>query len=213
MTGHANRREEAELKRRLQDIESGEASESEQLETALILVEPFHQEDRALQILQELIDRNPEATQARLWCAYLLAHHCMDPDSLELAKSHLERLLDTTEQMRAAALQLLAYVEHELGDAYPVHYLEKSVELRPSWVINRWLWAAALLKRGSLLEASEQLLQALKNFTGEEVIGSNAQQEFEQCFVGKSSIGLKREIERALLRLDGQNHPDGHDGC
>lgn len=126
----------------------------------------------------------------------------MDPDSLELAKSHLERLLDTTKQVRAAALQLLAYVEHELGDASPVSYLEESVELRPSWVINRWLWAVALLERGSLLEAREQLRQALKNITGEEVIGTKAQQEFEQCFVGKNSLRLKREIERTLLRLD-----------
>jgi len=202
MTGHATIEESVELTERLQAYSPGTSSSAEGLELALLLVEPHHREEEALEILRSLIDVAPDFEEARIWYAYLLVHYQLDEEAFEGARSVLRPLLGSRPESEAAALHLLSYIESELDGVDPVPGLRRALSLCPDWVLPRWVLAKELAAKGETKAALDHLQRARASLTTEDPRWSQHRREFERSITGRTATYLREEIGREIQALE-----------
>jgi tetratricopeptide (TPR) repeat protein len=202
MTGHATWQQ-------IRDIEAREAAvvpESSPvdavLELALLLLEPAHRDDEAIELLEKVLARDPTYSPARLWLAYALLHTRMDTVALERAREVLTPLIDTPETAGAARL-LLAEVGEEQGMTVDerISLLEASVAAEPEWISNRQDLAWAYSEAGRHQEAATQLEAALHSVIAANPSWGIARQAFEESITARTADGTIARLQADLSKL------------
>jgi predicted Zn-dependent protease len=154
----------------LQDYVTGLSSAEQKLEIAVLTYE-LSDQDRAIELLQEILSDDPCNSQARVWLVCALMHN------ERLWSQHREILAfadriaqESPGEMAGAALYFKACVTMNLkiGTLNDViRILEESVKQAPNWVGNQHELASKLLLSGDNVGALEYYRQALKNMVYE----------------------------------------------
>ena len=204
MAGHATPEDLAAIARLESQLRLGQSSPQENLELALYYLEPCHSVADAMELLRNLVVREPRMPTARIWLAYCALHYTMDLDSLRLAKVLLEENVGLDDSLRAAASLLLPQIERELGTASPaqeIELFERSTSLRPDWVFNHHLLALAYAAADRQAEAVEHLKKARSNVGTLDPAWSHMEMEFEIAITGRASHGVKQQLDSALEKI------------
>jgi cytochrome c-type biogenesis protein CcmH/NrfG len=138
---------------------SASGSVADLLRLAQVYIEPAHEEQLAIPLLEQILAREPSNAPAKLWLAYCCIHYLMDEASLRRAVQLLQDVIDSRSGLEAAAQMLLAEVREDLGEIIPtrkIELLEASVRERPDWVFNRVRLGRAYRAEGRLAEGNEQ---------------------------------------------------------
>jgi len=135
------------------------------MQLALKLFEPAHDPFTAVDILKEVLARDPSCDLARIWLAYLNIYELMDEGALREALTLADEVNAEDKTLRAAALLLKGAALRHLGRAeMAIAALVESVHLADDWITNRQALADMYGQGGRKGEAIEQLQAALKNF-------------------------------------------------
>jgi hypothetical protein len=111
---------------------SATGSVADLLKLAQVYIEPAHEEQLAISLLEQILAREPSNAPAKLWLAYCCIHYLLDQASLRRAVQLLEDVIDSQSGREAAAQVLLAEVLEDLGEIAParkIELLEGSVRL------------------------------------------------------------------------------------
>ena len=133
--GHATPRERERAAALEAKLQAQSASLDEQLELALLYLEPGHDGFRAAELLERILKTEPEHDLARLWLAHCWIYEWMDENALRNAVTLCDALTDASKPapVRSAALLLKATALRQLGgDGEVIELLSLSVELAPS---------------------------------------------------------------------------------
>lgn len=173
---------------------------------------PVHDEERAMTLFKQALEREPQHPWATYWLAYLYYWDFFDMLS---AKALLESWLASNEsscwepQAKAAILQRLAEVRDsedidDLSDLERIALLEQSVQLASDWVRNRWYLARAYVAVGRFREAKEQLETAQANMIPNDPAWDAADDLFEHDVTGRVTGVYQDDIRRMLQELSEQ---------
>jgi Tfp pilus assembly protein PilF len=196
--GHASPREMERITALEAKLRSQAISLDEQLELALLYLEPGHEAIRTTELLQEILAHHPEHNLARIWLAYCFIYEWMDEESLKNAVGLCDLLSDecVPTKLRAAALLLKAAALRQLpGGDDPLPLLLQSIELEPNWISNRQMLASVYQERGDRKAAEEQLHRAM------EVRGNYANHLFDRLIAGRSDYRIGDGLEEQLREL------------
>lgn len=202
MSGHATPGQTRDISLREREVTSAASTATEVIELALLHLEPGHNETRAIQLLEAIVEREPRHGVSRVWLTYALLHSAPDPAALTRAAEVLRPLVDTG-QHGAAAAMLLAEILHARG-AGPgprVKLLKTSVTQEPDWANNRHDLAWAYAEAGRRREAAEHLEHALTTLRPPDPDWSPAQRAFEESITGRSAFGAEERLRADLLEL------------
>lgn len=186
-------------------IDSDSSPTEDVLRLARLYIEPLHQEDKAAELLREILQREPNNNWARYWLAHCCVYYFMDPDSLGLARQLLEACIRNDPTKSAAMHSLLASVLRDLGEPITQQYLrllEESARLEPKWVLNRICLAQAYETLGRFKEATQQLELAADNLVEWQLL----QRNLESTVQGFSELSLE-DIRDRLKRLSSRPSP------
>lgn len=192
--GHASPADRAHVQALERQAGSGGLTEDEELELALLYVEPLHEEDKAIARLEDLVSKGASGWQARIWLAYLYLHHRMDRSSLLAGREILSPLVTVPGEPAAAALLLLSSISRDLGELDTpgeAALLERSVQQAPTWALNRFLLAGCYRQLGQKEDALRELQQAEANLRTVEPPHTKLEEEFEVS-ITVSSYGSSR---------------------
>lgn len=213
MTGVASPEEERMVRRLEATLDPDQSPTSDLLRLARLYIYPMYEEDRAIAVLDKVLDRQPDDPWARYWLAYCLKRFKMDRDSLLRAKELLGSWLDLHAHDPArgdaagAMYQLLAEVRDEpelqdLSDVERIALLERSVHLAPGWTENRWFLGEAYLKVGRTDDAIGQLEAAEQNAIDADPAWDVLEFEFQLQVTGRVVGDTRAEqIRKALSDL------------
>jgi tetratricopeptide (TPR) repeat protein len=196
MYGHASDREREAIYE-FEERASATGSVADLLKLAQVYVEPAHEEQLAIPLLEQILDREPSNAVAKLWLAYCGIHFLMDEASLRRAVRLLESIIDSRSQLDGAARMLLAEVLEDLGELTPTRkteLLEASVRLQPDWVFNRVRLGRAYRAQGRLAEGKEHFQVALSNLTTESSEWDLAARAFESSITGR--LADRKQLEQ-----------------
>lgn len=203
-TGHASPGESERIAELDAKLHAGTITSDEQLELALLNLEPGHDGFRAAEMLRGMLAAEPEHDLARLWLAFCCIYELMDPDALREAI----RLCDELSQARvpvdvqAAALLLKAAALRQLaGDHDVLALLQESVRLAPEWIANRQWLAKIYEERGDQAAAEEQLQKAVEVSRKRPDTRSYADQLFEMLITARGSYQIEDRLQDQLREL------------
>src|SRR5438105_1889305 len=193
MNGHAT---EAET-RRIEALELKRAqhrlTHDEQLELALLLLEPLHDGFRSIELLDELLKAESFDAVAAVWFAYCCIYELMDAESLKKAAELCERVEKESKdlRMKAAAHMLRADAlrqlsQSETGEAE----LKQSVALAPDWVTNLQFLATVEMAKGDRLSARDHLKTAIENARQFQAPRDVASSMFVSLITGRGSYKI-----------------------
>lgn len=209
MTGHGTPEVRALVVRLEQVIELEKSDVAEILELAQLYVEPCHREDRAIDLFEAVLKREPQNSIAKLWLAYCCIHYLMDAAALQRAHDVLKSIL-RDDPKNGAAYLLLAEVLQDLGDSSiqtRISLLESSVACEPTWVNNRHYLAWSYWKADRKPEAVQEMRQAVENVRSADPGWSITRENFEICITGRvcQQEYLESELDKMLREIDGSN--------
>lgn len=190
----------AELEAKLQDLS---IDTDEQLELALLHLEPVHDGFRAVDLLQLILKSEPRHELARLWLAYSNVYELMDEGALQEAVGLADQVLESeaSAAVKAAALLLKAAAFRGLGSQDPVVELQKSIELAPHWVANRQLLAKVFEERGDRAAAGEQLGKAIESAGTHREPMSLPDRFFEMLITARGSYRIAERLRDQIRQL------------
>lgn len=203
-SGHASKKDLQKVRDLERAVARGPRHHDQLIELALYYMEPLHEEDKALQLMEEVVTRVPDCWLARVWAAYLYLHHRMDRISLLRAQDLLRPLTDQKGNASAAAWLLLAQIGRELEQLDPAgvaENLERSVEEAPSWVLNHYLLASCYRILGRTSDALRELDLAEDNVHPVDYSVSKADLEFDSAITARTSHGILDLLESARNKL------------
>jgi len=203
--GHESASERQKLSRLESLAAKGTAGSDDLLELALFYMEPFHQEEKAIETLELCLGKDPDGWTARVWLAYLYLHYGLDETSLKAAQMTLTPLTDMPGAPGAAAGMLLSQIGRELGELDPAgeaELLERSVALEPSWANNRYLLAHCYGLLGRVGAALAQLDAAASSVTSPQTPSSKAELEFESAITARTAHGIRGQIESMRRKIE-----------
>jgi tetratricopeptide (TPR) repeat protein len=164
LTGHASELEVEELAVLRRRASEGLLTTEELLRLALQLFEPVHDPFAAVDVLKELLRRDPPFDLARIWLAYLDVYELMDDDALREAVALAEEVSSTDDRLRAAALLIKGAAVRHLAIMGPaVSAVEESIRIAGDWVTNRQALGDLYRDMGRRAEAVDQFRAALEN--------------------------------------------------
>jgi len=204
MIGHSTPEELTKIAELESQLRARKSSPQEDLELALYYLEPCHSGTQAMELLKNLVVREPGEPMARVWLAYCALHYTMDLESLRFARALLEESIGSNGSFGAAASLLLPQVEMELGVASPsreIELFERSIRLCPDWVFNHHLLALDYVAAGRQAEAVEHLERAKSNVVSLDSAWSHVERDFEIAITGRASFGVKQRLEYELEKL------------
>ncbi len=209
--GHATPEEirEVEELERVIDFES--SSIEDLLKLGQLYIEPCHEEEKAIEVFEAILKRDPGNVWAKYWIAYCCVNYLMDEDSLKRAKDLLDSCLsDVFGKGNAAVYLLLVRVIDELhyidkkyriSEKEKLNLLEESVRLEPNWVSNRMNLAWLYKKLGRIDDAIYQIEKALENFISPESGWSTIQYYFEDAVTWRVSESWIEDFQKELEEL------------
>lgn len=187
-----------------QKLLSGDATASERLTLALLLIEPMHEEQRAARVLESLLEEPEYDGAARIWLAYLSLHFFMDESAMARGVSLLSTLLSADDlDRRAAACLLLGQIGAERSDSLEIleQHFRASIIARPGWVMNHVMLSQVLSQRGTIAAAEGELAEALKHVLDVDPSWDIQRREFERCVTGRSAHGMRNRIKESAREL------------
>jgi hypothetical protein len=167
------------------------------LDLAMLSIEPLHQEDTALEIVNLVLEFHPYLARANLLRAYLDMHYLILDEALADAESRLSVLVNSGEEVGAAAV-LLDEVKRRGDPTSPDDcnhdLLLLSTTVEPDWSINHLRLARALVARGDRSGALHEFDLAISHLAdpGEDPI----KESFEDCFTGRRASRQRLIAER-----------------
>jgi len=171
------------------------------LRLAQLYICPQHSIERAVELLQAVLRRDPDNMWAKYWLAYRNLRYATTKGAVLEAR----RLLEHCPEQAGALYQLLCPVREELGDLSDeerVALLEESVRLEPNWTGNREWLALAYEKVGRIEDAVRQLETALQNMLPEaDPSWDPVKSTFEAEVTGRTGVYSREEIPKILVRL------------
>jgi tetratricopeptide (TPR) repeat protein len=202
MSGHATPDQLADIEARIAAVNPATSPAAELIDLALLLLEPAHREDVAINLLETLLGREPENGEARIWLAYALLHFRLDEAALRRAADLLTPLLNHPTHAAAAHLLLAEVRDEQVGDLDErIALLERSVALAPDWVSNRQDLAWAYSEAGRQEDATAQLNQAIGAVRAADPSWSIQQREFEESITGRAAAGTVERLREDLREL------------
>jgi hypothetical protein len=204
MRGHATAEQEATVRALESRLDPATSSLASLLELALLYQEPCHEEDKAIELLETILERDSNYSLAKIWLAYLHRHYSLDPASFKKARQLLQSVPDSDRTLYAAALLLLAEIGQGLEDLSTpelIRLLQASVASAPTWVANRNLLGWYLAEIGERDEAAVQIRAALRNIIPLDPAWPLAEREFEVSITARAAHGIARLLESYLARL------------
>lgn len=205
MRGQATAEEEATVRALESRLDPATSSFADLLELALLYRRPCYEEDKAIKLLEVILERDGNYSLAKIWLAYLHRYYSLDPASFKKARQLLQSVPDSDRTLRAAALQLLAEIGQGLEDLSApelIRLLQASVALEPTWVANRNLLGWYLAEIGARDEAAVQFRAALSNIIPRDPAWSLAEREFETAITGRAARGVAGLLESYLAGLE-----------
>ncbi len=163
-----------------------------------MLFEPFHQTDQAIEILEKVIEKEPDEITAHFWLAKCVYHDYMD---VERAQQILQKALEL-DNKRADCLSLMASVITDLGATAKerLYYLEQAVQQAPDWISPRQYLAQTLMELGALDKAETEVIIALSLVnTAKNIQPSNSVEEYyESAVTGRIWPHVQQELTDLL---------------
>ena len=202
--GHETEKDIIKVNRLEENLDLEKTEIKKIIEVASFYIEPFHQEDKAMEMLKTIMKREPDNEIAKLWLSYCYIHYSMDEVSLIQAKELLESIIvNSFTVQKGAAKMMLAETLDDL-EAVTLHeqtkLLEESVLLEKNWVKNRYILGGLYKRLGKLSEAMEQLEKAFDRLLPYNDKLPNDEILFETEITGRfiDENFLKKEKERFL---------------
>ncbi len=185
---------------------------SDLIDLAVLYIYPFHKEDRAIEILERVLARDPGNPWGTYWLAYCHFRQYGDLESERKAKQIVESWIsshpcDAENAAECAAMyQLLMEIRddlipQELSDTERIALLEKSVRYAPKWSRNRLMLARAYMEVGRLAEAVRQVEAAKENMIEPDPAWGPHKENFEIIVAGRTHPYIAQEIEELLPKL------------
>ncbi|HEX2061782.1 MAG TPA: hypothetical protein VHK90_13670 [Thermoanaerobaculia bacterium] len=204
-TGHASTVEAEEIAMLRRKAAAGSLDTRELMQLALKLFEPAHDPFTAVEILKEVLARDPSCDIARVWLAYLNIYELMDEGALREALTLADEVNSEDKTLRAAALLLKGAALRHLGRAeMAIAALVESVRLADDWITNRPALSDMYRQAGRKGEAIEQLQAALENFEQAKNTSSAEEQRavdlFEIYLTGRAASNTVGDTIRNQLR-------------
>ncbi len=209
--GHATPEEIKEVEELERGIDLERSSIEDLLKLGQLYIEPCHEEDRAIEVFEAILRRDPTNIWAKYWLAYCCVTYLMDEDSLKRAKDLLESCLSDPSGKNNAAVYLLLvrvfdelhYIDkkYKVSDEEKLNLLEESVRLEPTWVSNRMNLAWLYKKLGRIDDAIHQIEKALENFISPESGWSTIQYYFEDVVTWRVSESWVEDFQKELKEL------------
>lgn len=202
MTGHETAEQRREIEQRAATVDVRTSPVDEIVELALLLLEPAHREDDAIDLLEAAVGREPLHPTAGLWLAYALLHVRMDAPSLVRAGEVIAPLLAVPASSGGAHL-LLAEIGEEQGRGVDerIGLLEASVAREPDWVANRQDLAWAYSEAGRHDDAAAQLQHALTCVLPVDPAWGVARRSYEESITGRTAQGTEARLRSDLAQL------------
>lgn len=139
------------------------------VDLAQLYLDPLHEEDRGLGLLNEVLSQDPSNQRARYWLSVYLIRYDLSDEAIREGRAIARELQGLTYpwnaagyDMEAAALEWLSPddVDNQMT------LLQESVRLAPGWVKNRRILAQYYFIAGRPEDAVRQLQRALENRDG-----------------------------------------------
>jgi tetratricopeptide (TPR) repeat protein len=207
--GHASEPELEELATLRRRASEGLLTPEELLRLALQLFEPAHDPFAAVDVLKDLLQRDPTFDLARVWLGYLDVYELMDDDALREAVALAEEVSTTDDRLRAASLLVKGAALRHLASMEPaVSAIEESVRIAGHWVTNRQALGDLYRDMGRRVEAADQFRAALENFERarqmERRLEHDRERElFEMYLTGLAASEITADIIRDQWRAVG----------
>jgi tetratricopeptide (TPR) repeat protein len=219
-TGHATSAEKAHIAALNEKLRTGSITPDEQLELALLNLEPLHDGFKAGELLQELLAANPRHEIAKLWLAYVHIYEFMDRPSLVNAVRLCDDLFVSADQrdtlaaahlLKTSALCDLAFdsKQRAASNLDPMLDLRLSVARAPTWPGSRLSLAHIYEKRGDLLAAQDQLREALETSGSRPPLPDYASRMFEMLITQRGSERTIKLLKSELQRLTAKTRDGG----
>jgi tetratricopeptide (TPR) repeat protein len=204
--GHATASESSRMEALEEKLRNRKITSDEQLELALLNIEPGHDGFRAIEVLREIPAESPQFNLARLWIAYCDLYELMDEDALWECILLCDDLIgrEASPRLRAAAFFLKASALRELDRSEaPIEDLLESVRLEPAWVSNRQFLAKLYHEQGHRLAAEEQLRKAIEVSRSQTLSVDMADQFFERLIAAQGLPSMKKTLQDQLQDVRG----------
>lgn len=205
MTGHATSKEIQELNKLKDNLDVEKSPIEDLLKVGQIYIEPFHEEEKAIELFEIILKRDPANFWAKYWLADCCIRYLMEKPNLQRAVDLLESCLSDSTARKGAAYQLLAEARSDLGNISKqeeIQLLEGSVKLESAWTSNRMYLASLYESVGRIEDAIEQVEQALNNTIDVNPDWNIIEYNFETNVTGRAkSDGLKQVYGDKLAKL------------
>jgi tetratricopeptide (TPR) repeat protein len=218
--GHATPEEQQIVEERVRHLDVEQSPLEDLFALGHLYIEPCHREDKAEEMFQVILKRDPNHVPAKFSVAYIYYFgsgygRILD---LERAVPLLQSIIDRGRDSAGAAYLFLTYVLNSLQTLPPERereLLESSVVCEPDWFENRMLLAQAYEKLGRYGDALHQLQCAQANLL------ANREPDWNQIFpiFGPEITGLpcsgphrvwsNKRLESDLERI-GRAMSNGH---
>jgi len=201
--GHADVEQERVATVLWEKVKRGDATDDEILGLALLSLEPLHDVDAAVSLLEGVTTKSPVEYRPKVWLAFTYVYEVMTPAAFKKTLRLCEEVAITAEPAdRAAALLLKATALREFSSPDVESLLRESIRLQPDWISNRQLLAQVYCERGDVARAEHELTQALQNAS--EQLRTSSDYEgvlFEQLITLRGSHGIAERLRRRLRSL------------
>lgn len=202
MQGHATIKD-SDLKSQLEDAISQAPNDYGSLvKLGALLFEPYHDPERAMEILQKAVNTAPDREDAWFWIAKCHFHYFFEPREALLA---IENALKVNPN-RADCLSLKASVLMELKAPYGevLKCLDKCLTICPDWVTPRKEKVVVLSKMKRFEEAQEEIriVSSLPPFSF--LPKDSVEEYYEESVTGRSRPNLKEELLSLQVRVEGE---------
>jgi tetratricopeptide (TPR) repeat protein len=172
-----------------------------------MMFEPFHETDKAIAILEQAIEIEPNNVDAHFWMAKCFYHHYVD---LERTQAILQKAL-ALDAKRADCLSLMASVITDLGDTplRRLEYLEQAVKQAPDWISPRQYLVQTLMELGDMDRAYAEVIIALSFVkTQKEIQPSNpVEAYYESVVTGRTWFNVERELIHLFETIKRKREP------
>jgi tetratricopeptide (TPR) repeat protein len=199
--GHETKQDIEKLNRLENDLKNEYTNPIKMFEVAILYIEPFHKEDKAIILLKNILDLEPQNELAKIWLSFCYLHYLMDKDSLFQAEELLKSIISNQNSLQmGAAKMLLAETLDDLNKvtwSQKAKLLEQSVSLEPTWVKNRYNLAFTYKQLGKLSEAIAQIDLAIKNIIIPAAFLKDSEILYEESITGRFS---KREFLQKIKK-------------
>ncbi len=215
--GHATPEEQQHIQELEARIDAATSPLGEILELALLYIEPCHRGESVVELLQAILQRDPNNSVAKIWIGYCCLWALISPEWQRYAQGLLQEALasEPDPELVAGAYLLLAQLSRKL--AFPkwnepealsreIELLRVSIDRAPHWVNNHRTLAWAYKQRGDVAESIEHLQRGIENMLPRDPELDPLTLYFESYITGR--IAQTRFLHEQLQVLQAQVRED-----